>query len=124
MKRYFAVRSAVVVDEGGRTEPQLGTVLTTRVHHTEVIHSRTKKPRLLVMGQLREAADKTTNLLSLQPSPPITTMSNIHPFTHSHILGFISPLEMEENLRKSVTHDFYGPRARSTKYLKINLGKT
>jgi len=26
---YFAVRSAVVIDEGSRSKPELGTVLTT-----------------------------------------------------------------------------------------------
>jgi len=68
--RYFAVRSAVMVDEGGRAEPQLGAVLTTRVHDAEVVDAGTQEPRFLVVSELRQTTDETTDLLSFQPSPP------------------------------------------------------
>jgi len=79
-----------VVDECRGTEPQLSAVLTTRVHHTEVIDSRTQEPRFLVMCELCQTTDQTSDLLTFQPSPPSASASSSPPSPSalSHVVQY------------------------------------
>ena len=74
LAQYLAVCATVVVDEGGRTEPQLRAVLATRVHDAEVVLARLQQVPLLVARQLADAADQEIDLLVL---PPATKKVNL-----------------------------------------------
>ena len=67
MFAYLAVGPTVVVDEGGRTEPELGAVLATREHDAEVVGARFQHRALLLLRQLGDAPHQLLYLRILVP---------------------------------------------------------
>ena len=63
----LAVRPAVVVDVGSRSEPQLGAVLPAAVHHREVVLAGMEELLLFLFRQFGYATDQTLDLLVLVP---------------------------------------------------------
>ena len=64
---YLAAGPAVVVDEGGGAEPQLGAVLAAGVHDGEVVLAGLQQLVLLLVGEFRDAAHQQRHLLPLRP---------------------------------------------------------
>jgi len=65
-----------MVDESGRSKPQLCTVLSTRIHDTEVIDTRTQKPHLFIVSQLSQTTNQTSDLLTFQPASQPSSSSS------------------------------------------------
>ncbi len=66
---HLAIGAAVVVDEGGRAEPELGAVLAAAVHDGEVVLARLQQLRLLLGRQLGDAPHQQVDLLVFVPFP-------------------------------------------------------
>ena len=74
---YLTVRSTVMVDEGSWPEPQLRTILPTRVHDAEVVDAILKKLMFFLCSQFSDAAYQIGYLTPLLPiKRSIRTLEN------------------------------------------------
>ena len=64
---YLAVGPAVVVDEGCRSEPELGTVLAAGEHDAKVVLALSQQLVLLLGRQLGDAAHQQRDLVVFTP---------------------------------------------------------
>lgn len=56
-----------MIDVGGGTQPELSAILTTTVHHREVILAGLQQCMFLLLGELGNAADENLDLFVLVP---------------------------------------------------------
>ena len=66
---YLAIGPAVVVDVGGRSQPQLSAVLSAWVHDWEVVLAGDKEGPFLGLRQFGNAPYQQGDVLSLGPRP-------------------------------------------------------
>jgi hypothetical protein len=92
------VRSAVVVDVGSWTQPELSAVLPARIHDREVIDSWFEDLSFLIFSQGRNDSDEGLDLLVLEP---LTSRSQFSSYVS---FGRVSVTSLDTKSRLGIKH--------------------